>query len=169
VIGQIVLACCFLIGAVLMASAFSVTAWQIWKLRQFLHSASDRLEDLILPKLSDITQKYHEAVTTIKESQAGVAKQLETANEVTTKYHEGVLAMGQSQVEATAKLEAAIDKFADLMFTNDSGKGFQEYDERKANQEFEVQSLMRNHNVPEDEARERVKEKSVYTNMRVTR
>jgi hypothetical protein len=141
VIGQIVLASCFLIGSIILATGLGITAWRIWALHKFLISTSSRVDLTTLPNLV----------------------------EVTTKYHEGVLAMGEAQVAATKDLEAGISRFADLMFAGNSSTGFQEHDERRADAEFEVQNLMRNHHIPEDEARDRVKEKNLYSKLNVTR
>jgi hypothetical protein len=139
-VGQIVLASCFFLGSLILATALGFLTWRVWALHRFLIATSDRVDPTTLPKLAEIVEKYHA----------------------------GVIAMGETQVTATKDLETAISRFGDLMFADTNGKGVQEYDDRKADAEYEVQNLMRNHHIPEDEARARVGERRLYDRMKVT-
>lgn len=115
--------------------------------------------------------KFQELVTGISDLIGKVPEDLKEAREAILcmpEFAKGIEAVTKDQVAALIGMEKSIDLFRKQMFSNSPG-GLQEYDDGKAaidDEAFEEQARV---GCDMDEARERVKNRNLYKNMRMVR
>jgi len=82
---------------------------------------------------------------------------------------EGLTRVAQEQVGQLNGMTTAVGDLKTMLFSGgDSSRGYMEYSEAAANDEFRIQELMRRGNIGRKEAEDRIREEKVYSNIRIT-
>lgn len=80
---------------------------------------------------------------------------------------QGFTAMSKEQVDQLIKLQACVEKFTKAIFKDQTGDGFQEYDEASADEEYAIQEYMQS-GMSREEAQRRFRAGNVYKQWRIT-
>ncbi len=78
----------------------------------------------------------------------------------------GLTNVAQAQVDELTKMQRILDSISAYMMGSAPSGGEDERDAERKAEEWEAQMLMREHHLPEKEARERAKEAMIYKSMR---
>lgn len=129
----------------------------------------------VLVKSVRMIEQWYHAVRELVKALSTYGQMLQQADKVSTslgdipKLVEGLTRVAQAQVDQVVKMQQILDSISKYMM---GASPSDEQDDRQAEQqavEWETQTLMREHHLPEAEARERAKEAQIYKSMRYGR
>lgn len=141
--------------SLLALASLGALAWGAWRLIRSLRSLSAAVA---------------EHIRLTAENNALMAEANRITREESSKVPalvDGLIRVCQENVQGTVKMTEAVDRMGSMMFSSAGGSDVSLADPKQAEDEYEIQELMRSHGFKRKEAEGRVREKSVYENFRV--